>query len=184
MIDLFGCGLKRFMFHTFSYLFIQYLPPKNLNAVTSGNFMVEVKNKTSSFRLLALFPPCIRASCSGLSDSAVQLRRKEITHEGISAILNRLEGVLNTPFDFLCADGKYRRLVPMLHFLNLDGQEISMHSMCNTFNCPVCSVPRSELGNPDIDIQLRNSQEVFPCILCLRSVAFASIQVFMFYENV
>lgn len=90
-------------------------------AVTSGNFMVDVKNSASSFRLLALFPPYIRTAASGLSDSAVSIRRKEITHRGMQALFANMETVLNNPLDFLCADGKYRRLVPMLHFLNMDG---------------------------------------------------------------
>lgn len=124
-------------------------------------FMVDVKNSASSFRLLALFPPYIRTAASGLSDSAVSIRRKEITHKGMQAVFANMETVLNHPLDFLCADGKYRRLVPMLHFLNMDGQEISAHTMCSIFNCPCCDVPRSELGNPDFAFELRDSQKVF-----------------------
>ena len=123
--------------------------------------MVDVKNSASSFRLLALFPPYIRAAASGLSDSAVSIRRKEITHKGMQAVFANMETVLNHPFDFLCADGKYRRLVPMLHFLNMDGQEISAHTMCSVLNCPTCDVPRSELGNPDFAFELRDSKKVF-----------------------
>ena len=48
----------------------------------------------------------------------------------------------------------------MLHFLNLDGQEISMHNLCSIANCPVCTVPRSELGNSDFQFELRSSSEM------------------------
>jgi len=94
------------------------------------------------------------------SDSDVSYRRKEITHEGIRAVLEKWREVFAKPFDFLCADSKYRRLIPTLHFLNLDGQEIAMHTMCSILNCPVCNVPRSELGNPDFKWELRDSREV------------------------
>ena len=129
-------------------------------SVSSGNFMVDVKNQSSSYRLLALFPYYNRTAASTLSDSDVSYRRKEITHEGIRAVLEKWREVFAEPFDFLCADSKYRRLIPTLHFLNLDGQEIAMHTMCSILNCPVCNVPRSELGNPDFEWELRDSREV------------------------
>ena len=128
--------------------------------VTSGNFMADIKNQASSFRFLALFPSFNSTAASRLSDSEVIVRRKEITHEGMCAVLQKLKDILNKPFDFLCADGKYRMLVPMLQFLILDGLEISMHTMCSTVNCPVCTAPRSELGNPDFPWELRDSQKV------------------------
>ena len=122
--------------------------------------MVDVKNEASSFRLLALIPPYNRTAACSLSDSEVVVRRKEITHESMHAILKELKNILNKPLDFLCADGKFRKLAPMLHFLNLDGQEISMHTMCSIANCPVCTVPRSELGNPDFRFDLRSLSEL------------------------
>lgn len=102
------------MVHTISYLdlFVQ--------SRLATSWLMS-KNSASSFRLLALFPPYIRTAASGLSDSAVSIRRKEITHRGMQALFANMETVLNNPLDFLCADGKYRRLVPMLHFLNMDG---------------------------------------------------------------
>ena len=62
--------------------------------------MVDVKNSASSFRLLALFPPYIRTAAGGLSDSAVSIRRKEITHRGMQAVFANMETVLNHPLDF------------------------------------------------------------------------------------
>ena len=56
--------------------------------------MVDVKNNASSYRLLALFPPYIRTAASGLSDSAVSFRRKEITHKGMQAVFANMETVL------------------------------------------------------------------------------------------
>ena len=88
------------------------------------------------------------------------VRWKEIIDESMHAISKGLKNILNKPLDFLCADGKFRKLAPMLHFLNLDGQEISMHTVCSIANCPVCTVPRSELGNPDFQFELRSSSEV------------------------
>ena len=122
--------------------------------------MVDVKNEASPFRLLALISPYNHTAACSLSDSEVVVRSKEITHESMHAILKGLKNILNRPLDFLCADGKFRKLAPMLNFLSLDGQEISMHTVWSIVNCPVCTVPRSELGNPDFQFELRSSSEV------------------------
>ena len=121
---------------------------------------MDVKNEALSFRLFALIPPYNRTAACSLSDSEVVVRWKEITHESMHAILKGLENILNKLLDFLCADGKFRKQAPKLHFLNLDGQEISMHTVCSIANYPVCTVPRSELGNPDFQFELRSSSEV------------------------
>ena len=122
--------------------------------------MVGVKNEASSFRLFALISPYNHTAACSLSESDVVVRRKEITHESMYAMSKGLKNILNKPLDFLCADGKFRKLASMLHFLNLDGQEISMHTVYSIANCPVCTVPRSELGNPDFQFELRSSSEV------------------------
>jgi len=58
----------------------------------------------------------------------------------MSAELDKIKKVLNHSCDFVCTDEKYIRLVPMLHFLNMDGQELALYTMkCNSFNCPVCN---------------------------------------------
>ena len=137
--------------------------------------MVDVKNEASSFRLLALFSPYNHTAACSLSDSEVVVRRKEITHERMHAILKGLKNILNKPLDFLCADGKFRKLAPMLHFLNLDGQEISVHTVCSIANCPVYTVPRSELGNPDFQFDFRSSSEV-SCIQVFIAVNEATLQ--------
>ena len=49
----------------------------------------------------------------------------------MSAELDKTKKVLNHSCDFVCTDGKYIRLVPMLHFLNMDGQELALHTKCN-----------------------------------------------------
>ena len=107
--------------------------------VTSGNFNVAIKICFSSFRLLALFPP-FDARASHMSSTQAAFRRKELTHEGMAILLNKLQPFLNKAWDFSCAasDGLFRRLVSLIHFLNMDGQEISMHAMCNIRNRPVC----------------------------------------------
>ena len=68
--------------------------------MTSGNFMVDIKHQASSYRLFALLPSYNRAAASQRSDSDVVFRRKEITHEGMRAVLQRLSDVLRKPFDF------------------------------------------------------------------------------------
>ena len=91
--------------------------------VTSGNFNVVMKNCFPSFRLLALFPPFDSRA------SHAAFRRKELTHEGVAIVLNKLQPFLNKACDISCAstDGLLRRLVPLFHFLSMDGQEIFMH---------------------------------------------------------
>ena len=130
------------------------------NAVTSGNFNVEIKNRYSSYKLLALFPPFNSAACPGMSPQQAAFRRKELTHQGMGIVLKKLNKILDQPFEIRCADGLYRRLVPFVHFLNLDGQEIASHTMCNTFNCPVCTATRSKLSATDVAFKIRNSDEV------------------------
>ena len=91
--------------------------------MTSGNFMLDIKHQASSYRLFALLPSYNRTAASQRSDSDVVFRRKEITHEGMRAVLQRLNDVLRKPFDFLCADKKYRTLMPMLQCLILETEK-------------------------------------------------------------
>ena len=87
--------------------------------------MVDIKHQASSYRLFALLPSYNRTAASQRSDSDVVFRRKEITHEGtrMRAVLQRLNDVLRKPFDFLCADKKYRTLMPMLQCLILETEK-------------------------------------------------------------
>ena len=76
-----------FVFETFiSYVFRMYfvlysqidLIENLANAVTSGNFNVEIKKRYSSYKLLALFPPFNSAACPGMSPQQAAFRRKEL----------------------------------------------------------------------------------------------------------
>ncbi len=77
---------------------------------------------------MALFPPFdARASHMSSTHWQAAFRRKELTHEGMAIDLNKLQPFLNKACDISCADGLLRRLVPLIHFLSRDGQEIFMH---------------------------------------------------------
>ena len=123
-----------FVFKTFiSYVFRMYFVLYSqidlidclANAVTSGNFNVEIKNCYSSSKLLALFPPFNSAACPGMSPQQAAFRRKELIHKGMGIVLKKVKNILDQPTELRCAHDLYRRLVPFVHFLDLDGQEIA-----------------------------------------------------------
>ena len=62
-----------------------------------------------------------------MSSTQARFRRKELTYEGMAIDLNKLQPFLNKACVISCADGLLRQLVLLIHFLNRDGPEISMH---------------------------------------------------------
>jgi hypothetical protein len=87
-------------------------------------------------------------------------RRTRLYHSCIDILATQINDLTDRDMHFRFGDHKYQRSRVFLDFLSMDGDEVSIATMCPTTQCTSCRCLKQQLSDPDVVFPFRDTQEV------------------------
>jgi hypothetical protein len=125
--------------------------------ITVGNIDKNTRRKQSKHATILLgYLPVTKLECFEEKNRAVQ--GYCLFHKCMKSLLDPLVEAGKTGVVMICADGKRRRIHPILAAYIADYPEQCLVGCCQQNRCPKCLVPTNDLGNP-IASSLRDPED-------------------------